>query len=227
MIAMIKETFGTFQLPPTLIQQIMERIHHLKPTPAPSSKPLTPWIAATTLVVVALFFGLGIMQSARFQLPYNLNNTGSAMTVELTEAPILEIPMPKQTIGKGAGSPHKGYLGNGSQSNVSAVGLASNSQKGEDSKETGWTQTNGPYGGIVLTLLATPEGTLYTGTQGAGIFRSSDGGNSWTPVNTGLTVYDGSIGISSLAMMEDTLYAGLGFDIFRLTGGSDSWQWVT
>jgi len=227
MIEMIQETLGSFQLPSTLTQRIMERIHHLKPTPTPISKPLTPWIAATTLVVVALFFGLGVMQSARFQLPYSLDNTESAMTVELTEAPILEIPMPKQTIGKGTGSPHTGYLGNGSQANDFALGLASNSQKGEDSEETGWTQTNGPYGGIVLTILATPKGTVYAGTQGAGVLRLSDSGNSWIPVNTGLTVYDGSIGISSLVMMEDTLYAGLGFDIFRLTDDSDTWQWVT
>ena len=227
MIEMIQETFSPFQFPHTLTQQIMENIQHLKPTPAPISKPLAPWIAATTLVVVALFFGLGIMQSERFQLPYSLDNTESAMTVELTETPILEIPMPKQTIGKGAGSFHTGDIGNGSQSNISALALAADSQKGEDSEEAGWTQTNGPYGGIVLTLLATPDGTIYMGTQGAGIFRLSDDGNSWIPINTGLTIYDGSIGISSLAMMGDTLYAASGFDIFRLTLDGKSWQWVT
>ena len=197
MIEMIQETLGSFQLSPTLTQQIIEQIHHLKPISTPSNRPLTPWIAATTLIVVALFFGLGIMQSARFQLPYSLDNTKSAMTVEVTDDPFFEMPMLKRTISKGTGSPHTGYLG------------------------------DRPYGGIVLTLLATSKGTLYAGTQGAGIFRSLDGGNSWIPVNTGLTVYDGSIGIYSLVMMEDTLYVGLGFDIFRLTDGSDLWQWVT
>ncbi|RKU27191.1 hypothetical protein C6499_12355, partial [Candidatus Poribacteria bacterium] len=52
--------------------------------------------------------------------------------------------------------------------------------------ESGWLQTNGPYGGEILTFYAALKGVLFAGTEGAGIFRSTDGGNSWTPVNTGL-----------------------------------------
>ncbi len=232
-MTMIQETLGTFQLPPTLTQQIMERIHHLKPTPAPSGKPLTPqkplapWLAATTLVVMALFIGLGVMQSTRFQLPYSLDGTESAMTVELTEELFFEIPMSKRAIAKDAGRTNVANAGNGNQSNGSALALASNSQKGKDSEETGWTQTNGPYGGTILTFLATPNGTLYVGTQGGGIFRLSNDGNSWTPVNKGFTVDESSIFISSLVMMGDTLYAASGSNIFRLTDGSKSWQQVT
>lgn len=234
-MTMIQETLGTFQLPSTLTQQIMGRIHRMKPTPAPSGKPsapwkpLAPWLAATTLVVVALFVGLGVMQSARFRLPYSLDGSESAIIVELTEEPVFEMPMPKRTITKGYGRLNAGAIGIGNQSNGVALALAANSQEGEDTEEIGWTQTNGPYGGTVLTFLATPEGTLYAGTQGAGIFRSSDGGNSWTPVNTGMAVYEDNRipTIFSLAIMGNTLYAGTGGDIFRSVSGGEEWQQIT
>jgi len=226
MTTMMQETLGTFQLPPTLTQHIMERIYRMKPTPAPSSKPLAPWLTATTLIVVAVFAGLGVMQSTLFQLPYSLGGSKSAITVELTEEPFFEMPITERTIAKRHGRLNAGDIGIGNQSNGPALALTNDSQKGKDAKETGWTQTNGPYGGTVPTLFATPEGTLYAGTQGAGILRSSDGGNLWIPANTGLTVHRGRIYISSLVMMGDTLYATSG-DIFRLTDGGKSWQQVT
>src|SRR5213075_61455 len=48
-----------------------------------------------------------------------------------------------------------------------------------------WVQTNGPNGGTV-TCFATSGPNLFAGTNGDGVFRSSDNGTSWTPVNTGL-----------------------------------------
>ncbi len=48
-----------------------------------------------------------------------------------------------------------------------------------------WAHTNGPYGGIVYSLLS--AGTnLYAGT-GRGVFVSSDTGASGSAANTGLT----------------------------------------
>jgi len=230
MVKMIQETFGTFQLPSTLTQHIMERIHHLKPTPTSISKPLAPIISAMMIAVVALFFGLGTMQSSQFQLPYTLDDTESEMAVELTEEPFFETPVPKRNIGRDVDSSSTGNIANGSQSNGTALALAAaDSQEGKDSEGTGWTQTNGPYGGIVLTLLATPEGKLYAGTQGAGTFCSSDGGNSWTPLNTGLAVYEDNMlpTIFSLAVMGNTLYAGTGGDIFRSVNDGDTWEQIT
>ena len=62
--------------------------------------------------------------------------------------------------------------------------ISSVPQVGAD--ENAWVQTNGPYGGHINALYATPKGVLFAGTGGAGIFRSTDLGDSWTPVNTGL-----------------------------------------
>ena len=47
----------------------------------------------------------------------------------------------------------------------------------------------GPEGGLLVYALAinpqTPD-TLYAGSQGGGVFKSTNGGASWTAMNTGL-----------------------------------------
>lgn len=63
---------------------------------------------------------------------------------------------------------------------------------------------NGLYGGHIYALLATSDGTLYAGTEGGGIFRSENRGNTWTAINAGLA----NLSIYSLAVMGKTLFAG-------------------
>ena len=48
-----------------------------------------------------------------------------------------------------------------------------------------WQQTNGPYGGDILTLAIDPtnDQTLYAISSGAGILKSDNGGENWYPVN--------------------------------------------
>ena len=94
-LTMIEETLGGFQLPPTVTQEIMRQIPNGSLNSAPTSKPLTPWIVATALTVVALLIGLGIRQTATFQLPYSFNAPESAMMVEIVDAPIIEMPLSK------------------------------------------------------------------------------------------------------------------------------------
>lgn len=48
-----------------------------------------------------------------------------------------------------------------------------------------WVQTNGPGGGLVRDMVADPSNNVYLGTE-AGIFKSSDGGQTWSASNTGL-----------------------------------------
>jgi hypothetical protein len=51
-----------------------------------------------------------------------------------------------------------------------------------------WTSI-GPEGGWIYALAVDPNTptTLYAGTYGGGMFKSTDGGATWSPVNTGLT----------------------------------------
>ena len=93
----------------------------------------------------------------------------------------------------------------------------------------GWEQTNGPYGGEILTIYAAPKAVLFAGTEGAGIFRSTDGGYSWTPVNTGLHYEPGGgfAGVTALGQKGDTLYAGTRRTLYASTDGGNTWHRVS
>lgn len=87
-------------------------------------------------------------------------------------------------------------------------------------QEPAWKPTNGPYGGAVYSLIATPDGTLYAGTWGWGVFRSKDAGDSWMPINSELT----NLNVNALVRLGTTLYAGTSEGIFRLVRGD---RWVS
>lgn len=94
------------------------------------------------------------------------------------------------------------------------------------SNENDWVPTNGPYGGHIDTLYATPEGVLFAGTSGAGIFCSTDLGDSWTPANTGLPDHPGDgIFAAVFAQKGGTLYAGSG-ELYASTDDGDTWHHV-
>jgi len=77
----------------------------------------------------------------------------------------------------------------------------------------GGSAASGKVGaGPVYVLAIDPDTptTLYAGTQCAGVLKSLDGGDSWSPVNTGLT----SSSVSALAInptTPTTLYGGDGW----------------
>ena len=87
---MIREALEHFQITPNLTENIMREISRLKPIAPSGGKPLVPWgIAASTVAVVLLMFGVGNHQYLlHFQKPYSLDAT-SEMTVELIETPIV------------------------------------------------------------------------------------------------------------------------------------------
>ena len=47
------------------------------------------------------------------------------------------------------------------------------------SQSISWQRTNGPYGGRIFLVAATPQGTLLAGAENCGIFRSTDDGETW------------------------------------------------
>ena len=92
--------------------------------------------------------------------------------------------------------------------------------------ENDWLQTNGPYGGEINTLYATPEGVLFAGTGGAGIFCSTDLGNSWIPANTGLPDFSGDgLYAAVYAQKRNMLYAGSG-ELYASADDGDTWHHV-
>ena len=226
-LTMVEETLRGFQLPPSLTQEIMRRIPNGSLNSAPtSSKPLLPWVAAASLAVITLLIGLGIRQAGTFQLPYSFDAPESATTVEIVDAPIIEMPPAKLSQINQAGGVSGGESGNGNRGNDSAQGTAADTQNDIESDKIGWTQTNGPYGGTIMALHATPEGTLFAGTAEGGIFRSTAGGETWVSASEGLRVYEDNTlpVIFALVQKGNTLYAGTGSDLFYSINGGDSWQ---
>ena len=226
-LTMIEETLGGFQLPPTLTQEIMRQIPNGSLNSAPTaSKPLAPWIAATSLAVVALLIGLGIRQAGTFQMPYSFDAPESATMVEIVDAPIIEMPVVELSQVNQVGGVNGEKSGNGNRENDSVQGTVADLQNNITSDKIGWTQTRGPYGGTIISLHATPEGTLFAGTSGGGIFRSADGGDTWVSTSAGLQIPPDNRLPSLLVLTQEgnTLYAGANSNLFYSIDNGDSWQ---
>src|SRR5512139_2580659 len=92
-----------------------------------------------------------------------------------------------------------------------------------------WT-TMGPEGLTVLALAIDPftPSILYAGTDGSGLFKSTDGGETWNAANSGLL--DADLRFTALAIDPDTpatLYAGsYGGGTFKSTDRGESWNSV-
>ena len=85
--------------------------------------------------------------------------------------------------------------------------------------ENFWISTGGPQGGNVLSLVRSPN-YIVAGTLGGGAFRSADNGETWTPINNGLTATD----IRALATnTAGDLFAGTFGGVFRSTDDGDTW----
>jgi hypothetical protein len=74
----------------------------------------------------------------------------------------------------------------------------------------------------IVMSLAVSGSYVFAGTNGAGVYRSSDSGLSWAPANEGLT----NNAIWSLAVSGTYLYAGVTGGIFRSTDNAASWMQV-
>ena len=67
------------------------------------------------------------------------------------------------------------------------------------------------------------DNTIFAGT--GGVFKSTNGGSSWSPVNTGLT----SLAVMALAISpnypsDNTIFAGTWGGVFKSINGGSSWS---
>ncbi len=87
-----------------------------------------------------------------------------------------------------------------------------------------WKQTSGPGGGSGLTLVINSNGHLFVGTDGGGVFGSTDNGSNWIGVNTGLMNTD----LLCLAINSSGhLFAGTWGGVFRSTDNGANWTVLT
>src|SRR5215510_13117564 len=81
-----------------------------------------------------------------------------------------------------------------------------------------WRQTSGPDGAVINCLLSDGP-NLFAGTSVSGVFRSTNQGESWTPINAGLPL----IGVQSLAAVGTNIFAGTTSGAFRLIDQEERW----
>lgn len=70
------------------------------------------------------------------------------------------------------------------------------------------------------------QSVVFVGTNGTGVFRSTDGGNSWVPVNNGIgNLYVTALAVSPNYAQDQTVFAGTQSGwIFKTTNGGSTWS---
>ncbi len=102
------------------------------------------------------------------------------------------------------------------------------------SEAGGWVRTGGPLGGLGYDIRMRPDNPdiMYVTDAWAGVFKSTDGGQSWFPANNGIATRTGesadAIPIFCLTIDPhnyDTIWAGTQNTrgIYKSTDGGDSW----
>ena len=229
--AVIKENLGSLQLPTHTTENILKKISRLKPVTPSGSKPLVPLaISAASAILVMLLIGFGAQNQIRFQQPYSLAST-SEQTIEIVDTPIVLESSAKPAISNQVGRSDVLSNNDGTEqkSDTSQFGAAQSDDAGKTKSKGTWRQTNGPYGGKILTLYETIDSVLLAGTEGAGIFRSTDNGNNWIPVNTGLYNEPGRrpLEVTAIAEKGNKIYAGTKEALYFSTDIGNTWQYVS
>ena len=84
-----------------------------------------------------------------------------------------------------------------------------------------WEPGYGPIGRNVDAIVINSEGHIFAGARFPGIYRSTDNGENWYLLNTGLT----STQVFSLAVnSQDVIFAGTSDGIFRSTNNGETWE---
>ncbi len=91
---------------------------------------------------------------------------------------------------------------------------------------TGLTNLN--VQSVAISPTFSSDTTLFVGTNGGGVFKSTDGGNNWSAVNAGLSnLFVQSVAVSPAFSTDGTLFAGtFGTGVFKSTDGGNNWSAV-
>ena len=85
----VQEVLSSVQIPISVKENIMRRAADIKLTPTSASKPLVPWAAVgTAVVLVALLLGVSNQHLIRFQRPYSFE-AASEPTIEIVDTNIV------------------------------------------------------------------------------------------------------------------------------------------
>lgn len=216
----IQENLGSFQLPDTLAENIMQEVSRITPVPPAAGKPVAPLaVSAASAVLIFLLMGVGTQYLSRFQKPYSLDAT-SEPTVEIIDAVFVLDSPAKPALRSQAGSsvtPGKGP-GSGQQSDETLFATLPVDNTRVAPKPQ-WTQTKGPVGGSVQRLFVTANGNLYAGA-GADLYTLTDDGNAWRSITPNVPIQ----GSWQIIEHEDTLYIVSDTELLASADGGKTWN---
>ena len=218
---LIKDVLGGRQIPARLSESIKEQIADMKPTPSPSGKPLLPWSAfGTAVVVIILMLGASNRYLNRFQRPYNFE-ARSEPTIEIIEAPVVfdvdSKPDVRNQAGRAMSSDKSAGVSLQTFENASTSNAQDNSAKFSSAQ---WIQGNAPPGGHARNIFAGTEGTLYA-VSPTGLYRFAVGAAAWTRINANIPI-DKSF--MPMAAHEGTLYIVSTDAMFTSDDRGETWN---
>jgi len=112
---------------------------------------------------------------------------------------------------------------------LSTIGCGEDDSSILDVKKDGgvgwsWRQTSGPGGGYINKLVTSSSGDIFATTYHGGIFRSTDNGDSWHAVNSGISNLDMyAITIDATGHLYAGSYTG---ELYRSENSGTTWDLV-
>ncbi|RKU24096.1 hypothetical protein C6503_01315 [Candidatus Poribacteria bacterium] len=220
--SLVREVLGSFQLSTNLTENITRHVADLKLTPPQVGKPLLPWAAfGTAVLLIVLMLGTHNQYLAHFQQPYSFE-AESEPTVEIVDAPItlhlLSKPAVRNQIGRAATATKN--IGTDLRTSETAVATTATAELPTTFSTAPWTQMNGPAGGLVFDIFETSKRTLYVNSS-IGVYRLTADATVWTLVNG-----DTSIEQLRMPMAEHagTLYIVSANELLASTDDGETWN---
>ena len=219
---LVRETFGSVQLPTNLTESIMRQVADLKLTPPQVGKPLLPWAAlGTAVLLITLMLGTHHQYLARFQQPYSFE-AQSEPTVEIVDAPItlhlLSKPAVQNQVGRTATLTKNNGIG--LQTSEAAVTTTTTAEFPATFSTSQWTQMGGPPGGVVVDIFETSKRTLYVNSA-VGVYRLTAGATVWIPVDVNIP---NDVFRLPIAEHADTLYMVSTDELLASTDDGETWN---
>ena len=218
----IQENLGSFQLPDSLAENIMQEVSRMSPVPPPAvSKPVAPLaLSAASAVLLFLLMGVGTQYLSRFQKPYNFSPT-SEPTVEIIDAVFVIDSPAKPAVRSQAGSsaiPGKSP-GAGQKSDESLVATLPIDTTEVSTPKPQWNQTQGPEGGNVQNLFVASNGDFYVEAD-TGLYRLADDKSRWSLVNANMPIN----GSSQMTEHNSILYIVSDEEVLTSIDRGETWN---
>jgi len=220
--SLVREVLGSVQLPTHLTENIMRRVADLKLTPPQVGKPLLPWAAlGTAVLLIVLMLGTHNQYLARFQQPYSFE-AESEPTVEIVDAPItlhlLSKPAVRNQIGRAATATKN--IGTDLRTSETAVTTTTTAELPATFSMAPWTQMNGPPSGVVFDIFETSNKTLYLNSS-ISLYRLTADATVWTPVNVDISIEQLRM---PMAEHAGTLYIVAPNELLTSTDDGETWN---